>query len=191
MFVSVPIIRPAIIGVANARTLSMSVVQLPNRTVGLAANVIASWATARPAGEVVPSGGRILDLRIYPDLHPNKTLFSHEVTNIKYVNEIASMIDGLPTDQEVTNCPAILRLPGDHQPPSTSISFTFRATRRGPPLVRADVTASATLPPTGCNDMTFAVRGRIEPALLGGEAVIAAASRLLHVQLSRRQPAGP
>ena len=186
MYTAALTVSPPVIGAAHARALSVSVVALKGGTVGIAATAFVARAAARPASERVPSHTRVLDIRIYPDAHPATTTLSLHVTATQRVAEIASMIDGLPTDQAFIDCPAS---------PSTvqcaSISFTFRATATGPPLATADVTASATQPPTGCDPMTMTVHGRPQPDLLGGPAVVAGAGKVLGVNLSRAQPQLP
>jgi hypothetical protein len=186
-FMSVTIIRPAIIGAANAHTVSVSYVQLGDGDVGIAASAVAAWASPRPAGETVPSGARVLDIRLYPDSRPAHTLLSLTVTTARRLKLIASAIDGLPTVQVVGSCPAAITLPHQHLQ-STSVSFTFRGAPDSRALAAATVTASATAFPTWCNPMTMTVLGRSQPALLGGAAVIRDASKLLRVRLSRRQP---
>ena len=185
MYVAALRVIPPEIGAANARTLSVSVVVLHDGRVGIAATAFVAQPAPRPAGERVPSDAHVLDIRIYPDAHPAATTFSRRVTDPRQVAEIASMIDGLPTDQSVINCPAT---ESSLQVHSSSISFTFRAIANGAALARADVTASATLPPTGCDPMTMTVLGRSQPDLIGGPAIIAGAGKIIATNLSKPQP---
>jgi len=111
-----------------------------------------------------------------PRAHPSLSL---TVTNRVKVEKIAKAIDALATAQPIAiACP---NMPVD----APTVTFTFRASRRGPALARAGESASASGPIAPCEPMSFSLAGRALTPLLGGAAVVEQAQALLGVTLRR------
>lgn len=166
---------PPVPSVLYARSLSTTLVALPGGSTAIRADAADMWDIPRPASERIPSQASVLDVSVArPDARPSLSL---TVTDRTKVTKIARAIDRLPTVQPLAiACP-------DIQFDAPTVTFTFRASSRGPALAQASEPTSASGPLAPCEPMRFTVAGRVLTPLLGGAVVVEQAQVLLGVTL--------
>jgi hypothetical protein len=169
---------PAIAGMLQERFLVLTLARLPGGSTGVRADAQDVWLIPRSAGERIPSSARMLEITVArSNASPS---LSMNVGDPKKVLQIATMIDRLPIVQPgAISCPAF---PVD----GPFVTFTFRATSRGPILAKASEAAWASEPSTACAPMRLTIEGREQTALLDGPSVVGAAEHLLGARLRRR-----
>ena len=166
---------PAVRGVLWSRELVIAVVDVSGGRTGIRADAQVEWTIPRPADERIPAGVHELDVT-RGLLGSAPTLRVH-VIDLAQIRTLASMIDRLETVQPgVWACPA-------YPVNAPIVTFTFRARLDRPALAVAREPAFATEPTTPCDPMTFSIRGHARRPLLGGAAVVRAASRMLGIRL--------
>lgn len=159
------------------RQLAVGVVALSGGRTGVRADAQVQWIVPRPAAERIPAAARVLDVTVAsPGAAP---LLARTFTGRRRVAGVARLLDRQPILQPGNgyNCPAI----STAQP---VVTFAFRARPGGAVVARATVDAVASGPSTPCDAIALTIRGRREPALLGGPAVVRGAQRLLGVRLA-------
>ena len=166
---------PPVPSVLYARSLSVTLVALPDSSTAIRADAGDMWDIPRPASERIPSQASVLDVSVArPGARPSLSL---TVTDRTEVTKIAKTIDRLPTVQPITiACP-------DIQVDAAAVTFTFRASSRGPTLAQASEPTSASGPLAPCEPMRFTIAGRTLTPLLGGATVVEEAQVLLGVTL--------
>jgi hypothetical protein len=168
---------PPVAGVLQERYLAIALVALPDGSTGVRDDAQDVWIVPRPGSERIPPAARVLDVTVgRPGRRPSLSMATGDRASVA---RIAAMIDRLPTVQpDAIVCPAY---PVD----GPYVTFTFRATRRGPTFARAREPAWVTEPTTACDPMELEISGRVSTALLGGAAVLQRAERLLGLSLRR------
>lgn len=166
---------PPVPSVLYARSLSMTLVALPDGSTAIRADAGDMWDIPRPTSERIPSGASVLEVSMArPGARPSLSL---TVTDRIKVTKIARAIDRLPTVQPLAiACP-------DIQFDAPTVTFTFRASSRGPALAQASEPTSASGPLAPCEPMRFTLAGRALTPLLGGATVVEQAQVLLGVTL--------
>jgi hypothetical protein len=172
---SVQLEFPPVPGVLDSRLLVVKVVGLSHGVTAVRADGEVVWVIPRPASEQIPAGVHEVD--VTRGRSGQLLAVSVTVTDPARVATIVSLIDALPTVQPYTmSCPSFGLSP--------VVTFTFRAKRHGPIVAQASQLASATEPTTGCDAMSFSIRGRPQTPLLGGARVVRTVQRLVGVQLA-------
>jgi hypothetical protein len=172
---SVQLAFPPVPDVLDSRWLVVKVVGLSHGFTAVRADAEVVWVIPRPASERIPAEVGEVDVR--RGRSGQLLAVSVTVTDPARVATIVSLIDSLPTVQPYTmSCPSFGISP--------VVTFTFRAKRHGPIVAQATQLASATDPTTGCDAMSFSIRGRPRAPLLGGAKVVRTVQRLLGVQLA-------
>jgi hypothetical protein len=166
---------PPVPSVLYARSLSVTLVALPDGSTAIRADAGDMWDIPRPASERIPSQASVLDVSVArPGARPSLSL---TVTDRTKVTKIARAIDRLPTVQPIAiACP-------DIQVDAPTVTFTFRASSRGLALAQASASVSASGPLAPCEPMSFTIAGRTLTPLLGGATVVEQAQVLLGVTL--------
>ena len=161
--------------VLYVRSLSVTLVVLPGGSTAIRADAGDMWDIPRPASERIPSRASVLDVSVArPGARPSPSL---TVTDRAKVRKIARAIDRLPTVQPLAiACP-------DIEFDAPTVTFTFRASARGPALARASEPTSASGPLAPCEPMRFTLEGQALAPLLGGATVVEQAQALLGVTL--------
>jgi hypothetical protein len=161
--------------VLYARSVSVTLVAMPGGSTAIRADAGDMWDIPRPASERIPSQASVLGVSVArPDARPSLSL---TVTDRTKVNKIARAIDRLPTVQPIAiACP-------DIQVDAPAVTFTFRASSRGPALAQASEPTSASGPLAPCEPMRFTIAGRALTPLLGGATVVEQTQVLLGVTL--------
>ena len=145
-------------GVTDWSILILEETAAPNGQTAVRADAEVVWVLPRPASEQIPGDARVLTVSVQ---RPHKPPVSITVSKASVVHRLAAVIDSLETVQPgVTSCPLKrFNLP--------KISFSFRATRTGPPLAVASETYSAKAPGTfPCDPMSFTINGKPQTSLL-------------------------
>ncbi len=168
---------PPIPSVLYSRALSVVLVGLPGGSTAIRADAADMWDIPRPGFERIPTGASVLDVSVgRPHTRPSVALTVTDPTKVK---KLAKAIDALQTAQPIAiACPNV---PVD----APAVTFTFRATLRGPALAQASESASASGPIAPCETMSFSRAGRALTPLLGGATVVEQAQALLGVTLRR------
>lgn len=168
---------PPVPSVLCARALSVILVGLPGGSTAIRADAADMWDIPRPGFERIPSRVSVLDVSV-GRAHARPSL-ALTVTDETKVKKLAKAIDALPTAQPIAiACP---NMPVN----APAVTFTFRATRRGPALAQASESVSASGPIAPCETMSFSRAGRALTPLLGGSKVVEQAQTLLGVTLRR------
>lgn len=169
---------PAEPGVLGIRWLTVSMIQLSNRSTGIRTDALVQWIIPRPAAERVPSGVTVIEVsRRIPGQPPT---VARTVSGRSHVRQIIKLIDRLPTLQPgVWSCPAQRSAPA-------IVTLTFRARPGAVPLARASAPADSGNSETGCDAMSFSIRGRRQTALVHTRHFFAAVGRLLGIRLTER-----
>jgi hypothetical protein len=157
---------PPLAGVLGLRELQVWVTSLPGHVTGVLAQAESDWIVPRPAGEQIPKGVR--EVRITSAKLHGRTTVSLTVTNPVEVRRIVALLDGMPIVQPAAySCPAML-ING-----ARVMTFKFGARLAGPVLAQATYTDYPPLSaPSGpCSPVEFAIRGRSQDALIGGDFV--------------------
>jgi hypothetical protein len=161
---------PPVAGVLSERVLSVSVVQLTSTTTWVRTDGEAVWIVPRPAGEKVPSGVHEIGITsAYPGKSAIATL---SVTDPAKVEQIVLWINELGIGQPRTiNCPVL---------GGPTVTFAFHGAGGGLLARASGMDFEGT---SGeCNPISFSIRARPEPALIGGN-FFGRVQRLLGVNL--------
>jgi hypothetical protein len=162
-------------GELRTRQLSVQVITRPGNTTLLRADARAAWISPRSATERVPNGVREIDIqRSRPRSAPTLSL---RVTNPSEVHALIAAVDRLPILQPG---PISCTMIGVNEP---QISFGFRDAPGGRVLALASERAGSREPTSGCDPMSFSIRGVAQTPLLEGPRVVAEAERLLRAKL--------
>ena len=145
-------------GVTDSRTLLVEETAAPNGQTAVRADAEVVWVLPRPASEQIPSDARLLTVSVR---RAGKHVTSVTVSKPSTVRRLAAVIDSLETVQPyTTSCSQPVRN-------GPKISFSFRATRTGPPLAVARETYNPKAPGTfPCDPMTFSINGKPQTPLL-------------------------
>jgi hypothetical protein len=161
----------------GTRWLVVAMITVPGDRTGVRVDAEVQWLIPRPAGERIPSSARALEVAVRrPGRPPDDDV---TVTNAAKVKRVASLIDGLPTEQ-----PGVFDCTGRTDDPV--VTFTFRASPGGRVLARATQIIGPSPRGGFCEPMTFTVRGHPQTPLLDGASVVRAARRLLGIRVPRR-----
>ena len=160
----------------GTRWLVVAMTNLPGDRTGVRVDAEVQWLIPRPPGERIPSSARVLEVTVMRPHRPPTSEVS--VTRVAQVRRIASLIDGLKTEQ-----PGALDCAGRADDPV--VTFTFRAVEGGRVLARATQIVDGGAGRTQCEPMTLTVRGRPQTPLLGGAGVVRDAQRLLGIRVPR------
>jgi hypothetical protein len=169
---------PSVGASLGIRWLVVSMITLPGDQTGVRVDAEVQWLIPRSAGEGVPVSARALEVTVRrPGRRPTSDVL---VTDRAKVGRIASLIDGLATEQ-----PGALDCTGKADAPI--VTFTFREEPAPPARVLARARQIVDASPRGgyCEPMSFAVNGRAQTPLLDGAKVIRAAQRLLGIRVPR------
>jgi len=172
---------PPVRGILDDRLLDIEVTARSDGGTRLYAEAQSEWVVTRPKGEHIPAGVREVDIT---DGWPGHAPFlSRRVTNRATVHKLVTLFNSLEIVQPVgINCPAESVTP--------VVAIAFRTGQTGRPVAEAKVSSSArfswppSVPGWECFAISFSVRGRHWPALVGN--VITPMHRLLHVKFGRR-----
>ncbi len=157
---------PPLTGVLGFRELQVWLTSLPGNATGVLAQAESDWIVPRPAGEQIPAGVREIDITS-SKLNGPATV-SLTITNAVEVRRIVALFDGMPIAQPgAYSCPAML-VGG-----ARVMTFKFRTRAARPVLAQATYADYSPLDaPSGpCKTVDFAIRGRSQDALIGGEFV--------------------
>jgi hypothetical protein len=163
---SVTFTWPPVAGVLGSRELEVSFTSLPGNVTGVLAQAESDWIVPRTPGEQIPRGVREVQITT-AKLHGPRTL-SLTATNPGQVRRLIALFDAMPVVQPAAySCPAAL-IDG-----ARVMTFKFRAGAGAPVLAQATYTDYPPLgSPSGpCKPVEFAVRGRSEAPLIGGDFV--------------------
>jgi hypothetical protein len=171
---------PPIQGVLDVRWLEIEVTSTAGGGTLLYAESQSQWVVTRPVSEQIPPGVGEVDVT---SAWPGKPPFvSRSVTGAAKVRALVTLFDSLGIGQpDVISCPSYVPRPG--------VVVAFRARGSGRLLARAHVSSvarfrwPADVPGWGCFPISFNVRGRNRPELVGN--VITPIEGLLHIKLGR------
>jgi hypothetical protein len=159
------------------RRLRWAIMVLGALVVALVAASTSTGAGAAGAGaRAIPSSAQVLEVTVRRPHRPPVSEVS--VTRPAQVRHIASLIDGLKTQQA-----GALDCTGRADDPV--VTFTFRAVLGGRVLARAIQIVDRGVGRPACEPMTLTVRGRPQTPLLGGAGVVRDAQRLLGIRVPR------
>ena len=160
----------------GTRWLVVAMTNLPGDQTGVRVDAEVQWLIPRPPGERIPSSARVLEVTVR---RPHRRPISEvSVTRVAQVRRIASLIDGLKTEQ-----PGAMDCTGRADDPV--VTFTFRAVLGGRVLARATQIVDGGAGRPQCEPMTLTVRGRPQTPLLDGATVVRSAQRLLGIRVPR------
>lgn len=152
-----------------ARSLSVTVMQLPDGKAGVLAQAWSSWTVPRPHSERVPNGVTSVSVTLQrPPKRPGArklgALSRVAITQPGKVAEAIKLVDVLGLSQGEGTCTAMLR-------PFGRLTVTYSAGRAGPALAQAQIVIPIGWGVIGsdrCDPIEFGVRGGTEgPALVG------------------------
>lgn len=172
---------PPVRGILDDRLLDIEVTPRSDGSTRLYAEAQSEWVVTRPKSEHIPAGVHEVDIT---DGWPGHAPFlSRRVTRPATVHKLVTLFNSLGIVQPVDiNCPAESVTP--------VVAIAFRTSGTGGPVAEAKVSPSAhfswpaSVPGWNCFAISFSVRGRHWPALVGN--VITPIHRLLRVKLGRR-----
>lgn len=169
---------PAVRGVLGTRWLLVQAERLKNGSTGIRADAEVQWIIPRPSSETVPSG--VTAIEVVRRVNRRPPTVSRTVTRRGQVQRIIKLIDRLPALQPgVWSCPAA---PGD----PAIVTLTFETRPGGAPAAQAHAPADSGNSETGCDAMSFSVRGRRQTPLVHTRHFLTAVGRLLGVRLTER-----
>jgi hypothetical protein len=153
----------------SQRSLSVTVMQLPDGKTGVRAQGWSSFTVPRPRSERVPSG--VTAVRVTLQRPPKRpggrklgALSRVVITQPRKVAAAIKLADALGLSQGIGSCTAMLE-------PTGRLAVTYSAGRAGPVLAQARIVIPVGWTAIGddfCNPIVFTVRGRTgEPALVG------------------------
>jgi hypothetical protein len=172
---------PPIRGILDDRLLDIEVTPRSDGGTHLYAEAQSQWVVTRPKAERIPAGVREVDIT---DGWPGRAPFlSRRVRSPATVQKLVRLFNSLGIAQPVgINCPAESLTP--------MVAIEFRTGATGAPVAEAKVSSSANVswpastPGWNCFPISFEVRGRHWPPLVGN--VITPLHRLLRLKLGRR-----
>jgi hypothetical protein len=153
----------------SARSLNVTVMQLPDGKTGVLAQAWSSWTVPRPQRERVPNGVTAVSVTLQrPPKRPGArklgALSRVVITRPSKVAEATKLVDALGLSQGEGSCTLMLE-------PFGRLTVTYSAGRAGPVLARAQIVIPIGWGVIGsdrCDPIEFAVRGGTEePALVG------------------------
>jgi hypothetical protein len=154
----------------SQRSLSVTVMQLPDGKTGVLVQASSSFTVPRPQSERVPNGVTAVRITLQrPPRRPGArklgALSRVEITRPRKVAQAIKLIDALGLSQGFGSCTAMLAPPG-------SLTVTYSAGPAGPVLAQVHIVIPVGWTAIGanfCNPIEFTIRGRTaEPALVGG-----------------------
>ncbi len=143
---------PAGPGVLPTREMNVQFYDTGDGKTVIMAEAMVSWQPPRPAAEVVPAS--VTAVTIAPSGPWPGNPAPATVTSAPVVQRLAALVNGLPLSTVANGVPC---------PMAPGLTLTFRATAGGPAAAVADG-------PGACGQVTFALNGRDEPALLPPDA---------------------
>lgn len=167
---------PAVAGRFSPEELVLDTAATGGAGTVLRADAQVVWVTPRPASERIPAGVREIDItRARRGQAPSLSI---AVADPERVREVVSMLDGLATvpPTGTVACPAI-----PVNPPV--LTLRFRAMPAGPVLASASQVVDATAG-SPCQPMALSIRGRPQPPLAGGLALLRRLRGIIGVTLT-------
>jgi hypothetical protein len=151
---------PATANVLTSRVLAVSVTAARGGGAAIRVDAEDIWLVPRSPAERVPAGVHLVTYTVTRlDVHTGKTTTSApaDVTSQSDVSQIVSLVNGLQRAQ-----PGVVPCPADFGP---FVDLKFYGQRGGPLLAEANGDGS------GCDIVSFTLRGKHEPSLAGGDLV--------------------